>query len=88
MVYRKRIVLNDNTNKIADTSLSQNCAIPWLRKASWTDTDRANLTRREGRGLCQHSTIDTMLENGQILTQHVDFVLEILNYGQIQLPIY
>lgn len=46
---------------------------PWLRKASVGQILTVPISHGEGRFVANTNDIDTMLENGQILTQYVDF---------------
>ena len=46
---------------------------PWLRKASVGQVLTVPISHGEGRFVASSNDIDTMLENGQILTQYVDF---------------
>ena len=46
---------------------------PWLRKVSVGQILTVPISHGEGRFVASSNDIDTMLENGQILTQYVDF---------------
>lgn len=46
---------------------------PWLRKVSVGQILTVPISHGEGRFVANTNDIDTMLENGQILTQYVDF---------------
>ena len=46
---------------------------PWLKKASVGQILTVPISHGEGRFVANTNDIDTMLENGQILTQYVDF---------------
>ena len=46
---------------------------PWLKKASVGQILTVPISHGEGRFVASSNDIDTMLENGQILTQYVDF---------------
>ena len=46
---------------------------PWLRRASVGQVLTVPISHGEGRFIANDNDIDTMLENGQILTQYVDF---------------
>ena len=46
---------------------------PWLRKVSVGQILTVPISHGEGRFVANANDIDTMLENGQILTQYVDF---------------